>query len=263
MVRSPRPDTGQERRNRDRTNGARRAAGENPSIPRLRVAPRPLGATLRTGNLYETPPGREGARLASRVRHYRNRRGWKQIDLCKVFARRFNVKLDTATLARLENGRRRVTIDEACMFAVALDVPLTALLWPVEETEPVSLAPGVEVSPWQAWEWTQGWQRLPEADRVAWTDALQPSTALNAVLIEATAASQARTYMGRQEGTDDYPTARAAYLEALTVLADGVADGDAQGLPARTVVADAGMRGLLERYRNVRCKAHAAAVAAN
>ena len=52
------------------------------------------------------------------------------------------VLFDPATLARLEKKKRRVTLDEACWLAVVLDIPLMALMWPIDETEPVMVAPG-------------------------------------------------------------------------------------------------------------------------
>lgn len=112
-------------------------------------------------DVLEATPRKPGDVMAEQVRRYRERRGWSQRGLCQIFADRFDVTINPATLARLETGKRRITVDEAAMFAVALDVPLLALMWPLTESEPVSPVPGVQTEPWRAMEWTVGNDQLP------------------------------------------------------------------------------------------------------
>ena len=84
--------------------------------------------------------------------------------------------MDQATIARLEKGKRRVTIDEAFTFAYALDVAPAYLFLPVDddvdsqsETQ-VSVTPNRAVAGGIAREWLRGNAPLPDQDsRKYWT----------------------------------------------------------------------------------------------
>jgi transcriptional regulator with XRE-family HTH domain len=95
------------------------------------------------------------------LRKYREHRGLRQQDLIDLLARDHGVKMDRATLTRIESGDRRVTLEEAVLFAVALDVPLPLLLLPIDDETDVTLTPTVHVYPWLAWEWMRGHEPLP------------------------------------------------------------------------------------------------------
>lgn len=124
-------------------------------------------------DVLEATPRKPSDVMAEQVRDYRKHRGWSQRDFCNVLATRFGVTINPATVARLETGQRRITVDEAAMFAVALDVPLLSLFWPIHDSQPVSVAPGIEVSPWRALEWAIGNDPLPDVatDHESWNRA--------------------------------------------------------------------------------------------
>jgi transcriptional regulator with XRE-family HTH domain len=186
--------------------------------------PRPLADVL------EETPRKPSDLLAGQISRYRRERGWSQRVLSNVLSERFDVKIDPATLARLETGQRRITVDEACMFAVALDVPLESLLWPLDESEPVSVAPGVSLHPWQALEWSTGNEALPHGGSAAWSEAVRILVGCGALRDQALWAEEARNE------PDDYRSA----LKALAAMLDDALDHQisTEGIVPAEVLAD-------------------------
>lgn len=153
-----------------------------------------------------------GKVLAGQVRRYREKRGLTQRQVKERLEERFGVLIDAATIARLERGDRRITVDEACLLAVVLNVPLMALMWPIDESEPVSVAPGVEAAPWEALEWAVANNPLPGVDDEEWNSATQPLVDLAQLLDAVYYADFQRRDMAR--GGD-----RAEYTKSLQRLA--------------------------------------------
>lgn len=192
---------------------------------------KPLAAVL------EETERKPGDVFGEQVRRHRDRRGWTQRDLCQMIENRVGATIDPATLARLEKGQRRVSLDEACILAVVLDVPLMVLMWPFGESEPVSVAPGVEVAPWQALEWAVGNDPLPITDDEAWDSATQPLVSFAQLLDAAYDAKFQRR--GLESGGD-----RAEYTKALQRLSAALATAEevgfvpTEGMVSAEVLAD-------------------------
>lgn len=103
---------------------------------------------------------------ARRVRYLRERLGWSQQDLADKLAN-FKMPIDRSALARLETGKRGVSIDEMARLAFALNVAPVNLMTDTEagDDEPMTPAiPGMEVSPEDARAWIRGYKPLPAQD---------------------------------------------------------------------------------------------------
>ena len=99
---------------------------------------------------------------AERIRALRTRHGWTQQQLADRL-REFGSPIDRVAIAKLETGQRRLPLDEALLFAYALDVAPTSLFIPFED-EYVQIAPTRIVKPTEARLWVTGQQALPEQD---------------------------------------------------------------------------------------------------
>jgi hypothetical protein len=69
-----------------------------------------------------------------------------------------------SSLAKLENGSRKITLDEAVALTVALDVAPTSLLISWDAEGQIALAPKVTATTRVARSWFRGWTCLPEQD---------------------------------------------------------------------------------------------------
>ncbi|CAN5874289.1 hypothetical protein BH23ACT5_BH23ACT5_09970 [soil metagenome] len=172
--------------------------------------------------------------LADRLRHYRSQRGWSQRDLCQAVGDKFGATINPATVARLETGQRRVTVDEACMLAVALGVPLALLLWPIHETEPVNIAPGVSVTPWDAFEWMVGNRGfgVDDQDMKPWMRFREPIRLYRTILYERDMALRLRARLFGQDEPEDFDRLMADYMKRLRRLADYLEWMENGGYPA-------------------------------
>ena len=63
-------------------------------------------------------------------------------------------------VAKLESGQRTITLDDALLFAAALDVAPPALY----ATEPLRITHNLVVDPYDAWLWHRGYKPLPNQD---------------------------------------------------------------------------------------------------
>ncbi len=109
-------------------------------------------------NQVETP----GQAFARQVRESRERKPWSQEQLVDRL-REMGVEWDRATLARLEAGRRKVSLDEALLLAAALGVSPQYLVLP-RSNEPVQLAPNLTVEVRLARDWMRGFTPLSDDD---------------------------------------------------------------------------------------------------
>lgn len=108
--------------------------------------------------------GPNGRRVAANVRELRKARGLDLKDL-SARLRDLGVSISLNALSRVENGKRRVDVDDLVALAVALDVSPIRLLLPAEaDGQEVELTHARVVSAEAAWPWAAGSQPLPEGD---------------------------------------------------------------------------------------------------
>jgi transcriptional regulator with XRE-family HTH domain len=96
--------------------------------------------------------------VASQVRALRERRGWSQADLAG------HAGMLQQTVARLEKGKRRVTVDDLFSLAAALDVAPVELLAASFEPCEVPVTTAVHLSPSETRAWVCGVKALPSGD---------------------------------------------------------------------------------------------------
>ncbi len=72
--------------------------------------------------------------------------------------------LDRAAISKIETGARGVSLDEALLLAVALDVAPLHLFVPRDDAQPVALTPSLTASAPQVRQWVRGQQPLPGRD---------------------------------------------------------------------------------------------------
>jgi transcriptional regulator with XRE-family HTH domain len=135
-------------------------------------------AKQHAGRVEPEPPAmRPGQIFAQQLRAVRERRRWNQQQLADRLAH-LGEPIDRSTIAKIENGSRQVSLDEALRFAAALEVsPVHLFTDPPHEgpasrkyeTAParprVRLAAKLAVSPREARMWIRGQQPLRDADR--------------------------------------------------------------------------------------------------
>lgn len=90
----------------------------------------------------------------------RRRKGWAQIDLAQRLTEMGSPTHQSA-IAKLENGDRRLTLDEAFRVAAALDVSLLSLCLPRRADQTVWLAPRYAVDAASVRTWLAGLYGLP------------------------------------------------------------------------------------------------------
>jgi len=116
----------------------------------------------RRGGATMAKADRVSRTFGQQVRAARERRGWTQAQLVAEL-KKCGEPMDQATVARLETGKRGVSVDDLLLFALALGVAPLYLLLP-RATGPVELAPGMAVSGWEALAWARGMYALPFTD---------------------------------------------------------------------------------------------------
>ncbi len=68
-------------------------------------------------------------------------------------------------IAKIEDGTRRVDVDDLVALAIALGVNPTRLLLPGDVGEqPVALTSAIAAPSWAAWQWCDGFAPLPTSD---------------------------------------------------------------------------------------------------
>lgn len=100
-------------------------------------------------------------RVAESVRTHRTRRGLSHRQM-SARMREVGHPILPSGIARIEDGTRRVDVDDLVALALALRVPLAVLLLPGAPTgEPVNLTENVPVDFTAAWRWVRG-ELLPD-----------------------------------------------------------------------------------------------------
>jgi transcriptional regulator with XRE-family HTH domain len=95
-----------------------------------------------------------------RIRELRRRHGWTQQQLADRL-NQLGAHIDRAAVAKVELEKRRLTLDEAFHYALALDVAPVHLLVPTDGDEPVRLATNLECTPRDARRWIRGEYAMP------------------------------------------------------------------------------------------------------
>ena len=90
-----------------------------------------------------------------RIRELRKRHGWTQQNLADAL-NRLGAHTDRAAVAKVELGKRGLALDEAFLYALALDVAPVHLFAPIDSDERVSLGPNIECSPVKMRAWIRG-----------------------------------------------------------------------------------------------------------
>lgn len=102
--------------------------------------------------------------LADRLYAYCQGRGWSAQTLSDEIAK-LGGHLGRATISKIWNGDRAVTVDEWLLLAAALRVPPTLLLFPVGEDPQVAVTPEIRIHPHLAHKWAAGAVEPPVSDR--------------------------------------------------------------------------------------------------
>lgn len=101
--------------------------------------------------------GPVGERVAAHVARVRTRKGWDQKQLSERLAA-IGRPMSPSVISKIEQGDRRVDVDDLIALAVALDVYVAGLLLPLDDSPEsiIDLAPGHSVAADVAWAWLSG-----------------------------------------------------------------------------------------------------------
>jgi transcriptional regulator with XRE-family HTH domain len=105
---------------------------------------------------------------AEQIRTFRGRRGMSQQGLADRL-NQLGARVDRSVVAKVESGKRAVSLEDAFRFALALDVAPVHLLVPIDSDEPIHLAPNMEASPHEVRNWIRGFMPLFQDPRVYFT----------------------------------------------------------------------------------------------
>jgi transcriptional regulator with XRE-family HTH domain len=176
------------------------------------------------------------------LREAREYRGLRQQDLVDLLEHDHAVKMDRATLTRMESGDRKVSLEEAVLLAVALDVPLPLLLLPVDQEAEVALTPTVSAHPWRVWEWLHGQEPLPTSELHRWRPVVQSAWLYSDVRDAQKDAQDKRVTLriATKSGADEagMRAARQGYADALRGLREALKSMERAGLPTRGLLAE-------------------------
>ena len=87
-----------------------------------------------------------GEVFRDRLRTVRERKRWKQFQLAERVTE-MGAPMHQTAIAKIENGERKVTLDDAMRLAAALDVSPLSLILPLGDEDAMSLAPRAEPMP--------------------------------------------------------------------------------------------------------------------
>lgn len=169
--------------------------------------------------------------VAANVRRWRMGRGLDQPGLAQRLAD-LGWSVDRTTLNRIENGKRKVTVDDLGALAAALNVPLPLLLLPVYDDAAVQLTPEgtPPINAWMLWEWMRGMDSLPGRH----SDGEWNLSAAVFWRYEAVRDAQLdlhRAWPRREHDPD-------GYVDALQKLVDALDEMEQSGLPVTGLMAE-------------------------
>ncbi len=101
------------------------------------------------------------------VKEARERLRLSQAEVAKRLEEQHGVAMHQVTIARLETGERRITVDDALAIAAALGVSPLHLFAGDYTNEPVPVTPKLEAGPSQMRYWMRGELPLPGTDEVS------------------------------------------------------------------------------------------------
>lgn len=174
--------------------------------------------------------------LARRVKEVRGRRS--QEWLAQTVTALGHPMHQTA-IAKIEAGDRKVTVDEMLLLAVALEIPPSLLLVPVESDDDMAVTPTMNVYPWRVWEWLRGEEPLPGRDTPTWYDNATPAHLYADVKEAQKSANTARTDVKAAEYEGDEIAVRDAkrrHVSALTSLQNALKEMEQIGYPTARLI---------------------------
>ncbi len=116
---------------------------------------------METFEASRKPLGPTGRRVADNARRLRDGQGISVRALSERLGALGRPILPSG-ITKIEQGARRVDVDDLIALALALGVNPSALLLPaVSEEESVELTPGMSASAWATWQWADGLAPLP------------------------------------------------------------------------------------------------------
>jgi transcriptional regulator with XRE-family HTH domain len=168
-----------------------------------------------------------GQSIGKQVSRARQRRGWTQQRLADAIrAHDKTSKLGRGAVAKIENGERKVSVDEWLLLSAALNVPPVLLLLPLGSEDVVEITPRSRIHPQLALDWLMGNEALVDSkrfviDRGAWLRNAEPLFLWEALGDAQQAVHHASAAIKRAEyrGDDDRTRqAKQTYAEALEAL---------------------------------------------
>jgi transcriptional regulator with XRE-family HTH domain len=113
--------------------------------------------------------------FAQRLRSVRERKGWTQQ---RVAARlgELGTRIDRASLAKIETGRRKVSLNEAVAIAAALGTSPAVLFLPIESRSMVRLTGQLEVRTSRARAWFTNQAPLEPGDPTVFIEVAEEET---------------------------------------------------------------------------------------
>lgn len=154
--------------------------------------------------------------FARRLADERHRKRWTSQRLAEE-VKKLGGTISRGTIAKLESRNRpSVTLDEAVVLAVALDVPLPLLFLPIEEEGDVALTPETNVYCWRVWEWLHGEEPLPDGD----LDGAWPARAYSDVQDARKNANEARFEIASAEYVGDEGKVKRGKRKYVAALRD-------------------------------------------
>jgi transcriptional regulator with XRE-family HTH domain len=112
----------------------------------------------------------------SRLREVRRAKGWTQQELAGALSSQ-GVGITAFAIARLESGKRGISLDEAVAIAAVLGPSLLHMIVPLEERGRVHLAPQMSAKVIDARAWIRGQRPLQQADEQLFYFQAPPSEA--------------------------------------------------------------------------------------
>ena len=92
-------------------------------------------------------------------------RGMSQQGLAERM-NQLGARTDRSVVAKVESGRRAISLEDVFRYALALDVAPVHLIVPIDSTEPIHLAPNLEAAPHEVRAWIRGFRPMLQDPRV-------------------------------------------------------------------------------------------------
>lgn len=172
-----------------------------------------------------------GKIVAEQIKHHRLRRQMSQTELAEAMTAQ-GIKMHQPTVANIENGQRKVTVDELLLFAVALGVPPGMLLFGVGQEPAVALTPSSTVHPHLAHQWLEGEMELDAGDP-RWGEVSRPLTMFKELrrLVDQLTDARKASFQALLAGdAESWRSTRSALADAYMQVEDHVARMQREGV---------------------------------